>query len=1053
MTAAGGIEVAPLNPSGSVTGRFARLDAGETGLDFVNELLPHNLRNYLLNGAGVASGDFDNDGQVDLFAVSQDGSNRLFRQTAAWQFSDVTEAAGGLGGGDLWGTGASFADVNNDGWLDLYVGNLNGPNHLYINQQDGTFVEQAAARNVDHDGATTMGSFADYDCDGDLDLYLVNNRKFALDEEHPTVEIRRVGERATVHPAYLDQYFLLGERIEEAGQQDLLLQNDGNGYFTDVTEQAGIAGYDMGLSAIWWDYDDDGWLDLYVANDKKTPDHLYRNQGNGQFEDVLAELTRHTPWFSMGGDSADINNDGLADLLVADMSSTTHYKQKTTMGEMSSASWFLTTGRPRQFMRNMLLVNSGAGRFYEAANLAGLDSTDWSWSVKLADFDSDSLVDVFVTNGIARNVNDSDMATEHQRLVDAGRNEEARAQINAMPPLQEANLAFRNLGDLEFADVSGRWGIDHIGVSHGATVADVDRDGDLDLIVNNMNERLSVYRNDVAEGNNVVVRLVGTQSNRFGVGAKVTIIAGGVQQVRWLSLARGYMSGDEPLLHFGLGDTGIIEEIQVTWPGGTHQQFRNVDANQLITITEGTSGKVSPGESTAPQPCFTERSPEESGLDFQHVEFEIDDFQLQPLLPNKLSQLGPGMAWGDVNGDGHDDCFVGGSSRRAGQLFLRQPGGRFYRAQGSFGEDYEDMGSLLFDADGDNDLDLYVVSAGYEREPESDLLQDRLYLNDGTGKFAEAPAGSLPQLRASGSCVTAADYDRDGDLDLFVGSRTLPRQWPLPASSFLLENRNGDFADVTADQAAALQDIGLVTGAVWSDVDADGWVDLLVTLEWGPIRLLRNEEGRLVDATQQAGLSGYQGWWNSITGGDLDNDGDIDFVAMNAGLNSKYDASAQHPVLMYAGDFDDSGTLDLVEAEWEGDVYFPVRGRSCSSHAMPFLQEKFPTYHEFALADLAEVYSELSLERAQRLEASHLASVVLLNDGQGRFEVRDLPRLAQISPGFGVVIEDFDGDGWRDVCIAQNFLHPQPETGQLDGGMGQMLRGPGNGQFIPLSPL
>ncbi len=1052
--AAGGIEARPLRDPAATGVGFHRLETEETGLDASNELRPENMRKYLLNGAGLATGDFDRDGLVDVFVVSQDGPNRLYRQTDSWKFEDVTAEAGNLDGGDRWGTGSLFADLNNDGWLDLYVCNINGPNQLFINQQDGKFLEEAEKRNAAFPGATTMASVADYDRDGDLDVYLVNNRIFSIMEESPDVKLRKVGDTMEVHPDFQEQYFLLEGRIQEAGQADRLLRNDGRGNFQDVTGEAGIAGFDMGLSATWWDYDGDGWIDLYVANDLKCPDHLYRNLGNGKFQDVIADMAGHTPWFSMGADAADINNDGRLDLLVADMSSTTHYKQKTTMGEMGNSAWFLTVGRPRQFMRNALYVNSGGERFYEAANLTGLDSTDWSWAIKFADFDNDSRVDLFVTNGVGRNMNDSDMGGQFRKLLEAGKTQAAEDQILDMPPLEEANLAFRNLGDLEFENVSAKWGVDFVGVSQGASVADIDRDGDLDLLVNNMNAPLGVYRNDIPDGNRVLIQLVGTTSNRDGIDARVTIDAGGQSQVRQLTLARGYMSGDEPLVHFGLGDAAMIERIVVEWPSGICQQFNMIAANQFLTITEGTKGQVEPHRESTPQPWMEEVAADSSGLDFRHSEIVLDDFEYQPLLPNKLSQLGPGMAWGDVNGDRRVDCYVGNAAGVFPGLFLQNDSGTFDAVDASFAESkYEDMGAVFFDVDADDDLDLYVASGGYGKEADSEYLADRLYLNDGAGKFHRAPDDGMPNIKASTSCVAAADYDRDGDLDLFVGTRLVSRRWPLAVSSYLLENRDGLLVDVTAERAIPLRDVGLVTGGVWTDVDDDGWVDLVVSLEWGPLLCLHNHEGKLVDPGEASGLAPYRGWWNSVAAGDLDNDGDIDLVACNTGLNTKYHASPDQPVQLYARDFDENGTLDLVETEWEGERCFPVRGKSCSSSAMPFLNEKFSTYHEFALADVTEIYSESALEAASHFSVTHLESMVFLNDGSGQFTPRALPRVAQISPGFGVVIEDLNGDGNADICLAQNFLHPQPETGQMDGGLGLVLAGDGTGSFRALGPV
>ena len=1048
----GGLVFEKLPPNlDTPTGQFHLLSGVETGLEFANELAPPNMRKYLLNGAGLATGDFDNDGLVDVYAISQDGPNRLFRQTSRWKFEDVTNKAGDLSGGDLRGTGAAFVDVNNDGLLDLYACNIDGPNHLFINQGDGTFADEAKERGVQFDGATTMCSFADYDRDGDLDMYLVNNRVYSILEEQPEIKIRNIGNRSTVHPDFVDQYFILEGRVQEAGQRDRLFQNDGQGNFLDVTESAGIAGQDMGLSATWWDYDGDGWMDLYVANDLKSPDHLYRNQQDGTFKDVIANSVSHTPWFSMGADSADINNDGLLDLLVADMSSTTHYKQKTTMGEMGNSAWFLTTGKPRQFMRNTLLINTGSDRFQEAANLSGLDSTDWTWSIKFGDLDSDGLVDLFVTNGVGRNMNDSDASQSYKAMMTAGDTEAAEQQLLKMEPLKEKNLAFKNTGDLAFQNVAEAWGVDHLGVSQGASLVDLDRDGDLDLLVSNMNEPLGIYRNEITSGNNLLIQLKGTQSNRFGLDAKVTIRSGDLELVRYMTSSRGFMSADDPVLHFGLGDHTQVDDVVVDWPSGIRQRFENIPANQMLVITEGTEGQVPPPKPYTTIPVFGDGA--SSGLMVKHSELEYDDFQHQPLLPNKLSQLGPGVAWGDLNGDGLEDCFLGNAIGGLSRVYLQTAAGQFRESQSlSDSFSFEDMGAVFFDVDQDGDLDLYVASGGYERESGSPYLKDRLYLNDGNGQLELAPEGQIPELAVPSSSVSAADFDRDGDLDLFVGTRFRAHQWPLAASSRLLRNDAGKLVDVSQDVAGPLKEIGLATGSSWSDIDQDGWIDLLVALEWGPVKVLKNEQGNFKDITETVGLSEVKGWWNSISGGDIDNDGDIDFVAMNFGLNSKYHGDKEHPVVLFASDFDGSGTLDLVEAEYEGDVCYPIRGRSCSSNAMPFLREKFPTYHEFALADVGQIYSDDSLDESTKFSANELQSVMLINDGEGHFEVRPLPRCVQISPGFGTALQDFNGDGNLDLCIAQNFMQPQPETGQLDGGLSLLLLGDGRGGFRPLLP-
>ncbi len=1034
---------------------FISLEPVDVGVDFSNKLLPEHEIKYLLNGAGVCTGDYDNDGLVDFYVLCQDGPNRLFRQDAPWHFQDVTTDAGNLEGGAHWGAGATFVDINNDGWLDLYVCNTDGPNMLFINDGRGRFTEQAERWGLDYEGPSIMAAFADYDNDGDLDLYLINNRVYALGDRTREIKVIDLPDGTrVVHPDFRHEAYFLNGRLQEAGHADILLRNDGD-RFKDVTASSGIAGFDMGLSATWWDFNDDGWIDLYVGNDLKSPDHLYQNLGNGKFVDVIADAVGHTPWFSMGADAADLNNDGRLDLVNADMSSTTHYKQKTTMGEMGNSAWFLTMGRPRQFMRNTVFVNSGTSRFWEAANLTGLDSTDWTWSVKLNDYDCDGRVDAYFTNGVSKNMNDSDAQKEFEKLRAAGRDQEADEQILKMPALNERNLFFKNLGNLKFEDVSASWGADDFGTSHGCSVADFDNDGDLDMIVNHMNKPLGIYRNDCSDGNRILVRLIGTSSNRNGIGARITIQSGDSIQTRQLTLSRGYMSADAPLVHFGLGKTNEVDKLTVQWPSGIVQEFEDLDAGFLYTITEQGQPMVPSRSDSVPSTSWFADISDQSGITFKHNELPFDDFQYQPLLPNKLSQLGPGMAWGDVNGDGKFDCYICGARGQFGSLLVwNQEQNGFTNRQGPWTNRManEEMSCLFLDFDSDGDQDLYIVSGGNEAPADSELLRDILYVNDGNGNFSEAASDVLPDMRISGSSVSASDFDCDGDLDLFIGARLIPRRWPLPTSSFLLRNDNGKFVDVTRELAPDLVDIGLVTGSIWSDADQDGWPDLLLTLEWGPVRLLRNHQGQLEDETSQAGLADDLGWWNSIAAGDVDNDGDMDYVAMNMGLNTKYHADKKHPVTLYAHDFDGNGQIDLVESEWEGDKCFPIRGKSCSTHAMPMVSEKFPTYHEFALAELSDIYGDDSLSQASKFTANNLASVLLINNGKAEFEIVELPRLAQISPGFGVALEDFDGDGNCDLIIAQNFLHPQPETGQMDGGMGLLLQGDGNGNFHPVGP-
>ena len=1032
--------------------RFESLAADRTGINFVHHWTPpsdypHDLETQMAGG-GVAIGDYDGDGKPDVYLSRPHGGNRLYRNLGEFHFENVTDVAG-LKDDESWGGGVSFADVDNDGDLDLYACIHDGPNRLFINQGDGTFLQQAKLIGLDFHGASVMMAFCDYDLDGDLDGYLLTNRL----NPPPQKKFGRVWQvdgKWVVPPEAREYKDIIvapdGKPVPiNAAQYDHLFRNDGPDEtgqirFHDVSQQVGIAGNDHGLGIVWWDYNDDGFPDLYVANDFTDADCLYHNNGDGSFANIAASSLPHTPWFSMGVDAADINNDGRVDLMASDMTGTNHYKQKVGMGEMGSKLWFLDFPTPRQYMRNAVYLNTGTSRFMEVAYLTGLAETDWTWTVRFADWDEDGWVDAFVTNGMTRDWQNSDLKRKVKTL--GGKQSALGRQFwQNQRPKNDRNLLFRNQGGLRFDSKGADWGLDHDGVSFGAATGDLDGDGDLDLVVNNFEEPASVYRNNSSGHNRVVVRLRGTRSNRFGVGVKVQIDTSVSSQRRDVTVARGFMSASEPMVHFGLGSNTIIERLTLRWPSGQVQRFKNLPANREFTITEpATSSDATESEVT--------NSDERSIPMFQigpvapfalHREKPFDDFKRQPLLPNRLSQLGPGMSCGDIDGDGDDDLFRGGAAGQPGVILINQ-NGRFVAHRESSSSvliadrEYEDMGSLLFDADGDGGLDLYVVSGGVECEDGSPLLQDRLYVNVGQGKYARAPSGMLPEMSASGSTVVAADYDRDGDLDLFVGGRVRPGSYPLSPQSYLLRNDRSEtgpprFTDVTDEVAPELSELGMVTGALWTDTDLNGWLDLIVTYEWGPVRVWRNDQGRFENATEAAGLSERTGWWNGIDGRDLDNDGDIDYVVTNFGLNTKYEASVASPTELYYGDFDGSGQMRLVEAEHEGQKLYPVRGRSCSSHAIPIVGQRFPSYHEFASASLAEIYTPECLTESHLFSIVTLESGILINDGRGRFEFRALPTIAQASPSFGVVANDFDGDGVADIYLAQNFFGPQSETG------------------------
>lgn len=1042
---------------------FVALNPSKTGIHFINKVEENNLYNVLdymnlYTGAGVAAGDVNNDGLTDLFFSGNEVSGRLYINKGNLQFEDVTEKSGIKS--SRWQTGVSMVDINQDGWMDIYVnvsgnekfGNLS--NQLFINNQNGTFSEKAEAYGIAEKNLTMHSSFFDYDRDGDLDLFLITNPADELVSGINNIQDRKIN--------------------GESKGTDILYRNNGNQTFSDVSKEAGILIEGYSLGAAISDFNNDGWPDIYVSNDFLSSDILYINNKNGTFTDELQQRVKHTSFASMGNDVADFNNDGLTDIFVLDMLPEDNYRKKIIIPPSSYDKFqlALSKGYTPAYSRNTLQLNNGNGSFSEISFLSGLSSTDWSWSALWGDYDNDGDKDLMVTNGFYRDLGNLDYINYQARLRNpmgkqTARKEEKLKAIHSLKKIPLHDYLFENKGQLQFQKRSEEWGFIEPGFSNGACYADLDNDGDLELVINQFNAEAKIYQNiseQLHKNHYFKIELAGPEKNRQGIGTKIFVHTGSQMQLVEMNPYRGFESSVEPKAHFGIGSYTKVDSVKIEWPDGKKQSLYNCKTDTTIKVSyapnvdtssyfknklagtyQHTEEKYTSTLENSSKKYF-ENVAQKLGIDYVHEENEYVDFKVQPLLPKMYSQGGPGIAVGDVNGDGIEDFYIGAASGSRCALYIQNRYGKFTRRDFPKPLASEDMGSLFFDADGDGDQDLYVVSGGSENNEGSAEQQDRIYINNGNGQFKPSV---LPDTRSSGSCVVGADYDRDGDMDLFVGGRVTPGSYPLPCRSYLLRNDtkikdHPVFTDITPKD---LQKPGMVCAANWTDIDNDNWADLIITGEFMPLRIYRNQQGSLKETTKAAGLDLSAGWWNCITSFDIDHDGDMDLVAGNLGLNTRHKASFKEPLCIYAKDFDKNGRIDPIMCYYvQGKNYiYPTRDEMIKQ--INSIRLRFPTYESYATSTFEESFTKTELQDAYVVKSYCFESSVFINNGKGTFNRKPLPVEAQIAPIFGIIQKDLNGDGKEDLILTGNDYATEASTGRYDAMKGVALLNLGKGNF------
>ena len=1001
---------------------FSRVASEDCGITFANPVVETDTFNvltdfYAYNGGGVGVGDYDGDGLLDLYFTGTQEPDRLYRNLGNLEFEDVTDVVGLTYDPATISTGVLFTDVTGDGHDDIIVCRRYGHLLFFVNDGEGGFRERSQHMGLVVEGTATIASPIDYDRDGDLDLFVVLNG-----------EPRRKG--------YINK-----------GVGDRLFRNDGTGSFTDVTKEAGINDVGYGLSVGVADLNDDGWPDVFVANDFEEADDLWINRGDGTFRNEAHDRLQNMSWASMGSEIADLNADGYLDIITLDMFPRDHQRRMTQLGNMSIyGPYFDSTQR----INNALHLGTGSGHYVNICHLAGVAATDWSWSVLSADFDHDANMDLFITNGIKRDIGDQDYNYD---LYNPQKELTSNVYLK-MPRSWLPNFYFAGTGTLQFDDATVRMGLADSLISNGAAYADLDNDGDLDLILNNTDTTAALYRNTTIEsgssGHWLQVALRGRIPNHKGIGSRLWIYTAAGVLVREAQPVRGYHSSVDPRVHIGLGSIATVDSIVVRWSDGTRTLMSNIAVDQEVTIVQRVREQwVAP----LPEQTMFSSLPERT-IPFVHRENRYDDFKRERLLPYRLSTWGPGCAVGDVNGDGIEDVILTGAKYATTNAYLQQQDGTFVEAEGAGLDDQdeaEDVDAALFDADNDGDLDLYLATGGSEFDPEDLELADRFYRNDGEGHFTHDP-DAIPEVLRSNTCVRPVDFNGDGDLDLFVGGRVVPGFFPLAEPSVLLENVNGQFEDVTDRKAPELQTAGMVTDAVWTDVDGDGDQDLVVVGEWMAPCLYINDGGTLKKQDVD-GFNGHAGIWSTVVAADIDLDGDEDLLAGNIGLNCRYVPDLEHPIVLTAGDFDENGSIDpliMYTPDDDTTVLLPTRDRMALIQHMPITTRTFNTYRQYAEATRGDFIPSDKLDTALVLSVTSYRSGVFRNDGQGGYTFEAFPELAQVAPIYGIHVADVNGDGSPDVLVAGNNRSADPDQVALDSGIGLVMLNRGDGSLAPV---